>query len=129
MLQISMLSMHHSSWTYGLSLTQPHMLNYVEESGREEKYVRRLPAGYERAMSELYLAVSMNSGPMSCPGGPCKKTLRVSVTGPFSSRRPCWYLAEFWKLQSPAPRNYPLRDRKYHRTETIRPSIELHWGV
>ena len=29
----------------------------------------------------------------------------------------------------PAPPNYPLRDRKYHLTETIRPLVEVHWGV
>ena len=25
--------------------------------------------------------------------------------------------------------NYPLRDPKYHLMDTIRPSIEVHWGV
>ena len=29
----------------------------------------------------------------------------------------------------PAPPNYPLRDPKYHLIETIRPPIEVHWGV
>ena len=29
----------------------------------------------------------------------------------------------------PAPPNYPFRDPKYHLIETIRPLIELHWGV
>ena len=29
----------------------------------------------------------------------------------------------------PAPPNYPLRDPKYHLIETIRPLIEVHWGV
>ena len=28
----------------------------------------------------------------------------------------------------PAPPYYPLRDPKYHLTETIRPLIEVHWG-
>ena len=28
-----------------------------------------------------------------------------------------------------APSNYPLRDPKYHLVETIRPLMELHWGV
>ena len=27
------------------------------------------------------------------------------------------------------PPNYPLRDPKYHLIETIRPLIEVHWGV
>ena len=30
---------------------------------------------------------------------------------------------------NPAAPNYPLRDPKYHLIETIRPLIELHWGV
>ena len=29
----------------------------------------------------------------------------------------------------PAPPNYPLRHPKYHAIETIRPLIEVHWGV
>ena len=29
----------------------------------------------------------------------------------------------------PAPPNYLLRNPKYHLTETIRPLIEVHWGV
>ena len=29
----------------------------------------------------------------------------------------------------PAPLNYPLRDPKYHLVETIRPVLEVHWGV
>ena len=29
----------------------------------------------------------------------------------------------------PAPPNFPLRDPKYHLIETIRPLIEVHWGV
>ena len=29
----------------------------------------------------------------------------------------------------PAPPNYPLRDPKYHLIETIRPLIEVLWGV
>ena len=29
----------------------------------------------------------------------------------------------------PAPPNYPLRDPIYHLIETIRPLIEVHWGV
>ena len=29
----------------------------------------------------------------------------------------------------PAPPNYPLRDPKYHLIETIRPLMEVHWGV
>ena len=29
----------------------------------------------------------------------------------------------------PEPPNYPLRHPKYHLIETIRPLIEVHWGV
>ena len=29
----------------------------------------------------------------------------------------------------PAPPNYHLRHPKYHLIETIRPLIEVHWGV
>ena len=28
-----------------------------------------------------------------------------------------------------SPPNYPLRHPKYHLTETIRPLMEVHWGV
>ena len=40
----------------------------------------------------------------------------------------------YWILSAqraplPAPPNYPLRDPKYHLIETIRPLIEVHWGV
>ena len=28
-----------------------------------------------------------------------------------------------------APPNYPLRYPKYHLMETIRPLVEVHWGV
>ena len=30
---------------------------------------------------------------------------------------------------TPAPPNYPLRGPKYHLIDTIRPLIEIHWGV
>ena len=32
-------------------------------------------------------------------------------------------------VQTPAPPNYPLRNPKYHLTETMRPLIEVHWGI
>ena len=32
------------------------------------------------------------------------------------------------KTDKTAPPNYPLRDPKYDQIETIRPSIEVHWG-
>ena len=45
---------------------------------------------------------------------------------PLSDRSKC----QLPKLQYvPAPPNCPLRDPKYHLIETIRPLIELHWGV
>ena len=32
-------------------------------------------------------------------------------------------------IWNPAPPNYPLRNPKYHLIESIRPLIEVHWGV
>ena len=38
-------------------------------------------------------------------------------------------LFEVYIRALPAPPNYPLRDPKYHLIETIRPLIEVPWGV
>ena len=74
---------------------------------------------------ESYFYNPMLRAPSPRNADPCletppawKRRIMALTTGPnFKSETP------------PAP-NYPfLRDSKYHLIETIRPLIEVHWGV
>ena len=56
-------------------------------------------------------------------------TCRVQVPGPPKCARNCSPISQKREYRQPAPPNNPFRDPKYHVIDTIRPLLEVYWGL
>ena len=80
--------------------------------------------GKADAMKSFLLAATNQQGPQRlnrqhAAGGSLKASARMDSKWPETSEIP----------GLSAPPKYSLRNPKYHLTETVRPLIEVHWGV